>query len=154
MFSRYVQHFNLYPQYPDTLAHMISYSNTALLTTSLFSFSSTRSWRTPRVYTGSGCSVRSGRSSPDATSCRTQRWRFSWPTGVSEVPLSVFYIFLPFSIIKLSLSLFGSVGHVQLPRPGHSKESGPQSPSSRSGHQLRTSTSQVGQRIPKESEKN
>ena len=95
---------------------------------------------------GSGCSVRSEQSSPDATSSRTRQWRSSWPTEVSANyicwnPLVFFFGAFPPSLSVFSLH---SISHVQLPGPGHGKESGLQSPSCGSGHQLWTPTSQVG----------
>ena len=43
-----------------------------------------RCWRSRRDSTVSGCSVRSEPCSPDSSSCRTQRWRSSWPTEVRQ----------------------------------------------------------------------
>ena len=43
-----------------------------------------RCWRSQRDSTVSGCSVRSEPCSPDSSSCRTQRWRSSWPTEVRQ----------------------------------------------------------------------
>lgn len=95
---------------------------------------------------GSGCSVRFGRYSPDATSCRTQRWRSLWPTEVSgSANYSIWSSCFSCSSALRDMSLFfHSISHVQLSWPGHSKEGGLQSSSSGSGHQLWTSTSQVG----------
>lgn len=56
------------------------------------------------------------------------------------------------SSLKGYLSLFHSIRHVQLSRPGHSEESGLQSSSGGSGHQLWTPTSQVGRICQKENE--
>lgn len=56
---------------------------------------------------GSGCSVRSVQSSPDATSCRTQPWRCSWPTEVSSTPLIALTFFSHHHpIIACHVSLF------------------------------------------------
>lgn len=60
------------------------------------------------------------------------------------------FMLLLFFITKWYRSLFHSFSHVQLSWPGHGKESGLQSSSSGSGHQLWTSTSQVGHTCQKE----
>lgn len=91
----------------------------------------------------SGCSVRFGQFSPDATSCRTQRWKSLWPTEVSgSANYRIWNSRLPSSL--RNMSFIRSVGHVQLSRPGHGKENGLQPSSSGSGYQLWTPPSQVG----------
>lgn len=55
---------------------------------------------------GSGCSVRFGQYSPDATSCKIQQWRSLWPTEVGGRAHLKHWKFLLLLSSALRVSLF------------------------------------------------